>query len=80
MIKPISAPNNITIRKTSAIGKGSSPGNILPAYPELCKSAAQTQATSPTMRPAERSVPVRMIAPAIPRARGKLAAESENQT
>ena len=35
------------------------------------------QATRPTMRPAERSVPVRIIAPAIPSAIGRLAAESE---
>ena len=34
------------------------------------------QAVRPTTRPAERSVPVRMIAPAMPSAMGRFAADS----
>ena len=43
----------------------------------LCKSEAAMQALSPTARPAEISVPVRTIAPPIPRAIGSLAAVKE---
>ena len=52
-----------------------SEGNILFITPLDCSSEAQIQAQSPTQRPAERSVPVSTIAPAIPSAIINLAAD-----
>ena len=65
------------IINTVDTGKVESDGNILFAYPSVCKSDAETHATTPTILPAERSVPVSIMQAAIPRAIGKFAAESE---
>ena len=75
--RPIIAPIAIMMRITQKTGTVPICGNILLAYPEDCKSDAATQAHAPTARPAERSVPVSIIAPAIPSAIGRFAAESE---
>ena len=52
-------------------------GNILFAYSVICNSDAAIQAVSPTHRPAEISVPVSTMAPAIPNAIGSFAAVRE---
>ena len=74
---PTSAPMAMTAKMTMGTGTVPMPGNILLGYSAICSSEAATQAVRPTTRPAERSVPVRMIAPAMPSAMGRFAAESE---
>ena len=63
----------MTAKMTMGTGTVPMPGNILLGYSAICSS----EAVRPTTRPAERSVPVRMIAPAMPSAMGRFAAESE---
>jgi hypothetical protein len=73
----MTAPIAITIRKTAHSGITPKSGYILLGYPAICKSEAATQAVSPTALPAEISVPVRTIHPAIPKAIGNFDAVSE---
>ena len=77
LTKPTAAPMIIMMRKTANRGRVGRSGNIFPAYPLAWRSEAAIQAVTPTMRPAERSVPINIIQPAMPRAIGRFAAESE---
>ena len=74
---PTSPPTAMEMSKPRGISHGlyASDGNILFITPFDCNSEAHMQAQRPTQRPAERSVPVRTMAPAIPKAIISLAAD-----
>ncbi len=74
--KPLKAPMAapMTMATTMTTGMGSAPisGHILLAMLRvLCSREADTQAVRPTIRPADKSVPVRTIQPPMPRAAGR---------
>ena len=76
---PIRAPRPTASMITTKTGRGWRPGHILLATSAACNREAATQAVIPTVRPAERSVPVRTIHPPIPNATGKYAAVWESR-
>ena len=74
--KPLNAPNAAPITMaagmTTQMGKVPIWGHILLAtLAAFCKSEAEMQAVRPTMRPAERSVPVSTMHPPMPSAAGR---------
>ncbi len=71
LMNPIIAQAAIAASSGMMIGRGSRPGKILLAVMDIL---ATMTAASPTMRPAEISVPVRTMHPAMPRAMGSFAA------
>ena len=65
------APRPTTIRMTRGTGRVPMPGHILLAASTACSSEAATQAVMPTVRPADRSVPVSTMHPPMPSATGR---------
>ena len=68
---PTRAPIPMATRITTGTGRVPMPGHILLLASTLWSREAETQAVRPTQRPALRSVPVRTMHPAMPRAAGR---------
>ena len=68
---PMAAPMATTIRMTRGTGRVPMAGHILLGASAACRRLAATQAVMPTARPADRSVPVSTMQPAMPRATGR---------
>ena len=68
---PMAAPMATTIRMTRGMGRVPMLGHILLAASVACSREAATQAVMPTARPADRSVPVSTMHPAMPSATGR---------
>ena len=75
LTQPTIPPTTITAKITSGIGTTPRFGNILVEYVTACSREAEIHAVNPTTRPADRSVPVNTIHPAIPHAIGIFAAD-----
>ena len=76
LTRPTMPPTAITTTSTITTGQGPIPARKRLARSDFCRRMAETNAPSPTTRPAERSVPVRMMAPAMPSAMGRRVAVS----
>ena len=73
--QPTAAPMSIASRITTMMGSVPISGHILLArLAAFCSRDAEMQAVRPTTRPADRSVPVSTIQPAMPSAAGRYAA------
>ena len=68
---PTAAPMPMAIRMTTGMGRVPISGHILLEVVTAWSRDAEIQAVRPTQRPADRSVPVSTIQPAMPRARGR---------
>ena len=69
--QPIRAPMAMAMMITAQMGSVPISGHILLEVVTAWSRDAEIQAVRPTQRPADRSVPVSTIQPAIPRARGR---------
>jgi len=71
LTRPMSAPSAMTARITTGMGRGPIASMKRLAVPAFCSMMADKKPVRPMMRPAERSVPVKIIQPAMPSAMGR---------